>query len=269
MPAEKDLDPSGSLEEYIGDQVRQGRKEKGMTQRDLAGKVFSSTTRISEIESGDPPDRELARKLGNVLDLGDSLVNLVRILEGENVRDYAKPYLRRLSGVTMLHEFSTGVPGLLQTDAYVRGALQAGLAGEAAQIDDYVADRLERQKLLDQESPPWTMFVLDEAALHRETGGKAAMREQIAHLMAMSERPSVNIQVLPIKGVPVASTFTIITLATGARGAYSEGFSTGNYTEEQGEVLRFQRVYDLLQADALSVKASLEVMRTILKEHDD
>ncbi|MFJ7127385.1 helix-turn-helix domain-containing protein [Streptomyces sp. NPDC098101] len=271
MPGPQDLDPGDSIEQYLGNMVREARLELGRewTQTYLAGKVFSSTTRISEIERGeDPPDRDLAKKLEVVLQLPpDSLVNLVKIVSQQSVRDYAKTYLRRQLEATAIHEFSIVVPGLLQTADYARGAMEAGLAGDATQIDDFVRRRLERQAVLEQPDPPWMMIVLDEACLRRETGGKRAMREQIEHLMAMCERPNVNIQVLPMRCVPLAGSFTLLTLPKGGRGAYREGFSTGNYTEEPAEVMRFQRVYDLLQQDALGVRVSLELMRSIAKEH--
>lgn len=273
MPGAKDLDPGDSIEQYLGSMVREARLALGRewTQAYLATKVFSSGSRISEIERGeDPPDRDLAKKLELVLRLPPgSVVNLVKILTDQNVRDYAKTYMRRQLEATAIHEFSIVVPGLLQTADYARAAMEEGLAGDSARIDAFVARRLERQTVLDRPDPPWMMTVLDEACLRRDFGGGGVMRGQIEHLLAMCERPHVNIQVLPMKGTPVPGSVALLTLPRGERGAYTEGFSTGNYTEEPAEVMRFQRVYDLLQQGALGVRASLELMRAIAKEHDD
>ncbi|MCX5392818.1 helix-turn-helix transcriptional regulator [Streptomyces sp. NBC_00094] len=94
MPGAQDLDPGDSIEQYLGNAVREARLALGRewTQAYLASKVFSSGTRISEIERGEePPDRDLAKKLEVVLQLPpDSLVNLVKILSQQSVRDYAK-----------------------------------------------------------------------------------------------------------------------------------------------------------------------------------
>ncbi|GHG18925.1 helix-turn-helix domain-containing protein [Streptomyces zaomyceticus] len=273
MPGAKDLDPGDSVEQYLGNVVREARLALGRewTQAYVGGKVFSSGSRLSAIELGeDPPDRDLARKLEVVLRLpAGTLVNLVKILTEQNVRDYAKTYMRRQLEATAMHEFSIVVPGLLQTDGYARAVMGAGLAGDPAQIGDYARRRLERQAVLDRPDPPWMMIVLDEACLRRDMGGGQVMREQIEHLLAMCERPHVNVQVLPMKGEPVPGSLALLTLPKGERGAYTEGFSTGNYTEEPREVMRFQRVYDLLQQGALGVRASLDLMRAIAKEHDD
>ncbi|MFD8018893.1 Scr1 family TA system antitoxin-like transcriptional regulator [Streptomyces lavendulae] len=276
MPGAKELDPGGSLEEYIGDLVREARRkmlnEKGVrwTQQELAIAVFTNDTRISEVERGeDPPDLELARKLEATLKMPyGALTNLVRILRQENVRDYAKPYIRHRSEATAIHEFSIGIPGLLQTAGYARGAMEAGLAGDEAQIEDFVSARMDHRKLLDKASPPWLVAIIDEAALRRETGGKDAMREQLAHLIEMGKRRTVNIQVLPAQGVAVAGSFTLLTRKSGTRTAYTEGFNTGSYVEDQAEVLRFQRVYDLLQQSALSTRDSTELMRAVAKDHE-
>ncbi|MFE0640928.1 Scr1 family TA system antitoxin-like transcriptional regulator [Streptomyces sp. NPDC058877] len=273
MPGAKELDPGDSVEQYLGNMVREARLALGRdwTQAHLAAKVFSSGSRISEIERGeDPPDRDLAKKLEIVLRLPPgALVHLVKILTDQNVRDYAKTYMRRQLEATAIHEFSIVVPGLLQTAGYARAVMEAGLAGDPTQISGFVDRRLERQAVLDQSDPPWMMIVLDEASLRRDLGGAPVMREQIEHLLTMGERPNVNIQVLPLKGTPVPGSVALLTLPRGERGAYTEGFSTGNYTEEPAEVMRFQRVYDLLQQGALGVRASTELMRAIAKEHDD
>ncbi|MFB7938497.1 Scr1 family TA system antitoxin-like transcriptional regulator [Streptomyces sp. NPDC056049] len=273
MPGPQDLEPGESIEQYLGNVVREARLALGRdwTQAYVAVKTFSSGTRISEIERGeDPPDRELARRLEIVLRLPPgTLVNLVRIRTERYVRDYAKLYLQRESDATAIHEFSLVVPGLLQTADYARAAMEAGLAGDPGQISAFVSRRLERQAILDRPEPPWMMTVIDEAALRRGIGGGHVMREQIEHLLTACERPQVNIQVLPMKSTPVAGSVALLTLPKGQRAAYTEGFSTGNYTEEPARVMRFQRVYDLLQQDALGVRASRELMCAIAKEHDD
>ncbi|MGW4053615.1 helix-turn-helix domain-containing protein [Streptomyces sp. NPDC004779] len=273
MPGPQDLEPGESIEQYLGNVVREARLALGRdwTQAYVAVKTFSSGTRISEIERGeDPPDRELARRLEIVLRLPPgTLVNLVRIRTERYVRDYAKLYMRRELEATAMHEFSIVVPGLLQTAGYARALMESGAAGDSAQIGAFVSRRLERQALLDRPDPPWMMTVIDEAALRRGIGGGRVMREQIEHLLTMCERPHVNLQVLPMRAAPVNGSLTLLTLPKGQRAAYVEGFSTGNYTEEPDRVMRVQRVYDLLQQDALSNRASVELMCAIAKEHDD
>lgn len=275
MPGAKDLDPGGSLEEYIGDQVREARLKlfdehgKRWTQAYLAGRVFSNQTRIGEVERGEEaPDLPLARKLEKTLKLPlGYLTNLVRILQQDNVRDYAKPFIRHRADATAIYEFRMGIPGLLQTPEYARGALQAGFAGDEAQIDVYVAARMEHRKLLDKPSPPWLVAMMDEASLRRVTGSRETMRKQLEYLLEMTERPSVNLLVLPAAAPAVSGSFTLLTRPTGERTAYTEGFNCGSYIEETAEVQRFQQVYDLLHQGTLSGAESQDLMRALVKDY--
>lgn len=40
-------------------------------------------------------------------------------------------------------------------------------------------------------------LVIDEAVLHREVGGAKVMHDQLVHLVEMSERPNVTVEVIP------------------------------------------------------------------------
>ncbi|CAM5335337.1 hypothetical protein SCALM49S_01622 [Streptomyces californicus] len=61
-----------------------------------------------------------------------------------------------------------------------------------------VALRLERQKALVSERAPTFHAVLDEAALRRPYGEREVMRAQLRHLIDMSERPNITLQVDPL-----------------------------------------------------------------------
>jgi hypothetical protein len=62
-------------------------------------------------------------------------------------------------------------------------------------------------------------FVLSESCLRRVVGDAAVMREQIDHLIALSRRPNVFLQVLPFdmpagRRAPVYRPFTLIRVPT-------------------------------------------------------
>lgn len=260
MPGANELDPAESLEAYIGNQVREARRAKGWSQTDLAAKVFSNKSRISEVENGEALDHALAAKLGVVLELGDSLTDLVRIREQETVRDYAKPYLAKQERAALIHTAGFIVPGLLQTPDYARELLLSGQAGETAHVDFYVDQRMARQKLWERENPPWMSVVLDEAALHRST------QAQLEKLLAVQEAPNITVQVLPFGARQyLTGTIAILTLPEGSRGVYTEGFYTGNYSEETAEVIRYQKFYDRVAASALTAEASTDRIEQALK----
>lgn len=98
-------------------------------------------------------------------------------------------------GATRIDSFDVMVPGLLQTEAYARAVIQGG----RIDVDpDRMAElRLKRQEVLTRPQPVRLWAVFDDKALQRTIGDAETRREQLDHLLAMSELPNVEIQVLP------------------------------------------------------------------------
>ena len=92
----------------------------------------------------------------------------------------------------------------------------------AKEVDNQVAvRRIRQQRLTSEDNPLELVAVIDEAALLREIGGPAVLREQLDHLIMMAELPSVTLQVLPLRTCPVFALdggFTLLGFA-GARRA--------------------------------------------------
>ncbi|WP_461018372.1 helix-turn-helix domain-containing protein [Streptomyces daliensis] len=254
------------MEEYLGGKVRDARVSHRWTQRELATKVFSSNSVISAIELGDEvPSRDLARKLGQVLDLGDDLVNLVKLLEVQQVKDYAREFLRKQLEATVMHEFSTNVPGLLQTEDYARLSMRAGVV---ADVEGAVRARMERQaRIWGRDDPPRMWAVLDEAALYRQMGAPDVARGQLAHLLAVQEQPHVTVQVLPNSAPGITGYLSLLTMPDGQRLAYSEGYATGQATAEPGELAVRQEVYDRLRSSALPAGASTVLIKEAMERN--
>jgi transcriptional regulator with XRE-family HTH domain len=86
------------------------------------------------------------------------------------------------------------IPGLLQTADYARSVIMLGNDDET---ERRVAVRMRRQKILHRRAAPTLWAVIDENALRRPVGGMKVLREQIEHLITISDMPNVRIQVLP------------------------------------------------------------------------
>lgn len=78
------------------------------------------------------------------------------------------------------------VPGLLQTEEYVRAIFIAHLSGDADDLEERVAARLARQTVQER-AKLWC--VLDEGVLRRGVGGSKVMRAQLEQLAALAEHP--------------------------------------------------------------------------------
>ncbi|UNS98610.1 helix-turn-helix transcriptional regulator [Streptomyces tubbatahanensis] len=266
MPPARELDPTASLAAFLGHKVRRERERRGWTQQHLGEQVFISRVRVTKIELGtDPPNPSLAGRFDRVLGLEGELENLAKVLQNDQVRDYARAYLARQLEAEAMHDLWIVIPGLLQTEDYAGALMREVQAGAPAEIERYVERRIARQAVWDRAAPPWMWAVIDAAVLGRVTGGRATMRGQLIRMREMCEIPQVNLQFLPSTATVIPGSISMLTLPNGDRGAYTEGFETGAYTEEPSGVARFQRVYDRLHANALSADASMNLLEKAIE----
>lgn len=264
----KELTPEKSVEDLLGSKIRKLRLARGWEITELAAKVFVSPGRISSIETAnDPPGRDLTLKLEQVLDAKGALLELQMLIRTEAFKNYAQRFLRDQAGARSIHEFSPGIPGLLQTADYARALMGLDVTDDPEGLEDAVVRRVERKEVFDRNNPPWLWVVLAEPALYQVHGSPEIMAEQIDHLLEMSERPYINIQVLPIDQPAVPGSISLLTLRDGTRTAYGEGVNTGTYYQEPEDVDRLQRIYDHVQAGALGIDASAQVMRDARRKH--
>jgi transcriptional regulator with XRE-family HTH domain len=85
------------------------------------------------------------------------------------------------------------VPGLLQTDGYMRAVL-AVEPYTTEQLDGLASARLERQAVI---GCAYLTAIIDQHVVHRLIGSASVMAEQCAHLAIMAERPDVALHMIP------------------------------------------------------------------------
>jgi transcriptional regulator with XRE-family HTH domain len=137
--------------------------------------------------------------------VGDRLRAMVRDLRAENRRvvvhrKNAPAFQRRVRDIEASTKHVTTfqptvIPGILQTEAYMR-VLTSGVDPEIA--DGVIAARLERQQLLGRPGHQWTQ-ILTAGALLWCAGSAATMIEQIDHIIDASHLDGVRIGVIPAR----------------------------------------------------------------------
>lgn len=156
------------------------------------------------------------------------------------------------------------IPGLLQTEAYMRAALSKHFRIDSENVEDIIATRLERQEVLFRQVPATAGFVLSESCLRRSFGGNAVMHEQMNHLDKLARRRNVRIQVLPFDasvsgGIPFSFSIMRIPAPTGApplEMVYVENLHDADYLDGVSEVADYADLWSRLTADALSLEQS-------------
>ncbi len=161
------------------------------------------------------------------------------------------------------------MPGLVQCESYIRALHEPEQPGEPGAeqitIEDSVQARLARQEILLGPQPPQFRAILSESCLRREYGGRTVMLEQLEHLLALSKRSNILIQVLPFTvtthGAGMEDRFTLVRVPSpGAAGdldmAIAESQGDIRYIDDKPAVTARETVWTRLSAAALSAEDS-------------
>lgn len=255
-----------------GEWLKAQREAAGLTQQELANAAIMTRSHIAHIEAGRRvPSKDDARRLDSALNTGDVLSNFLPQSDSA-VADRFEAARHLEQQATTIREFPASlVPGILQTEAYMRAVLHTATPRwSEEQCDRIVVTRLERAKILTAREAPVVWALLDEAVLRRPVGGREVMAEQIAHIVRLAENQRVRAHVLPYSSGahPLQqSMVTLMWFEDQPPVAYSEALYMARLHDSPTMVERFRTSYDLALSDALPLNDSLALMRAIAKEY--
>jgi transcriptional regulator with XRE-family HTH domain len=274
MPS-RDVDRAGTPLGVFGTELRFYRTEAGLSQAELAAKVYASHDVISKIETGErPPAEDLVSRLDAVpeLDTRGALTRLWgQLRKSLKYRAYPGwfdwPDKEATSTTLRSYELVT-VPGLLQTEDYARAVLRTRVKATDEEIEEMMAARMDRQTVLARDDPPMLWVILDESVLRRPVGGSHVMREQVNHLIDAAKRPNIVIQVIPTAvgaHEGFRGPFVIADFDNAPSAAYQDTALRGQTIEGADDVASLMVMWDTLKSEALSRSASLELMEEVAK----
>jgi hypothetical protein len=164
-------------------------------------------------------------------------------------------------------------PDLVQCEAYIRALFSAHGSDGDVTVEDWVQARLQRQEVLTRDHPVQYHVVLSESSLWREYGGVSVMREQINHMITLSKRENVLLQVLTFKerasGTQVATRpFIMVRVPSpGVAGPLELGYIQGEkeirYIDDKKALDAYEKAWRLLTSAALPAEDSRRFMRYI------
>jgi len=162
------------------------------------------------------------------------------------------------------------LPGLLQTEAYMRALMRSGRSSDPPQhIDRRVSLRLRRQGRLTS-SPTLTLVALiDESVVRRVIGGSEVMNEQLRHLIEVAQLPNVTLQILPFGAgehpfLGGSAALLEFRETTHPDVVYLEGLAGDLYEEQPSEVGRYRDEFDRLSVMALDHRLSLKMIEGLI-----
>ncbi|WP_262401880.1 helix-turn-helix domain-containing protein [Actinomadura sp. CNU-125] len=262
--------------------LRQLRKEAKKTREEAAKFASISPVTISRIEAAahNPKPGDIAM-LCKFYELGDKetdeLVALARQCrikgwwQHYDLPDAISSYTGLEEEVATVQQYSLDVvPGLLQTSPYVRALIDAELKAYSEEEAERMLEvRKKRWVRLEGDDPLKTWCVLNEDVLRRRVGGSKVMREQLHHLVALSRRENVEIQVLAFEAGahPAIANggFTILGFPEQLDPdvVYVE-LPLGNiYLEKPTEIATYTQLFNQLRARALGPNESRSLIAEI------
>ncbi len=173
---------------------------------------------------------------------------------------------------TALYNYESIVlPGLLQTAAYARavidGTADASLTSD--ELDAKVSARLGRQGILSRSKPPVLSVLIHEPALRLPVGGPEVMRRQLLHLVEMSERADISIDVVPLSAGPHAGldgSFIIMDMTGEPSVVYQES-KTRNAFLERDDLEIYRLAWKKITSVALGPDAARNTIVALADEY--
>ncbi|MFJ4829526.1 Scr1 family TA system antitoxin-like transcriptional regulator [Streptomyces sp. NPDC088747] len=264
----RELDPGASPLDYFGSELRRQREAAGLKQGELGDVIFCTGSLIGQVETAHKvPTRDFAERLDAALMTGGAFSRLIGLVLRSQLPSWFQQYAEMEARATYICTYQAQmVYGLLQTEGYARAVLATGMQGS---LDDLVAARMERQRILKRECPPLVLVVLDEAALHRPIGSRKIMRNQLAHLLGFLDQRWVRIQVLPFAAGEHASligAFNTLRFNDDPDLVYTEDLISGHMTANTETVREAALRYAALQGAALSVEDSAALITRVMED---
>ncbi|MFF2999636.1 helix-turn-helix domain-containing protein [Streptomyces sp. NPDC057950] len=270
----------------LGSHLRRLREARGITREAAGYSIRASESKISRMELGrvsfKTRDVEDLLTLYGINDEAER-TSLVSLAKEANVAGWWHSYSDVLpswfptyvgleGAAHLIRSYEVQfVHGLLQTESYAHAVVARGMKGaSAADIDRRVALRLERQKYLVSEKSPEFHIVLDEAALRRPYGDREVMRAQLQHLIEVSERPNVRLQVMPFSfggHSGESGSFTILSFPESDLSdvVYLEQLTSALYLDKREDVTQYEGALKQLQQDSPGPSESRDLLRGLLQ----
>jgi transcriptional regulator with XRE-family HTH domain len=275
-------DPS-ALRWLIGNELRQARLRAGKKQVEAGRVIGCSQTKINYLEIGrNQQQPEEVTELLRFFGADQSHIDRIASLAGRAdhatwwapFSDVVPDWHRTFVGLEGLAsaEFSYEplvLHGLLQTEDYTAALLVNHLRVATVDTERSVKLRMARQvRLVDDDDPLDFRAVIEEPILDRLVGGPHVMRVQLEHLLHLSERDNVTLQVMPLSVAVhdgLEGEFALLSFEEARSIGYVEFPDGAVYVQDQDQVSAYNQAAERMCSIAMSPGDSMELIRDRMK----
>ncbi|MFJ4188588.1 helix-turn-helix domain-containing protein [Kitasatospora sp. NPDC089509] len=273
--------PPSIRQRRLGAELRRLREQAGLSVTRAGELHGTQQSRISNIESGGYPVsadrvRSLARLYGCA---DDALIEALTRMTGGRTRGWWEEYREILpAGALDLAELehharsmriasAIHIPGLLQTPEHARALFRDVVPPlSPPEVEHLVSHRIKRQAVLYGEIPVPLSAVVHEAALRVGFGGADVARDQLEHLLAMSEQPHIDLRVIPFGtgSYPSSGAGIVYFTAEVARlDSVQVDGDRSEFIDTEPQLIKYRAVMERLETGALPTGASRDLVRRI------
>jgi hypothetical protein len=271
----------------VGAKLRRLRTDLGLSREEAAEAIRASEWKIHRLENGQVGFKErdlvdlLARYQVADPDEVEELLAMAREANAPGwwqrytdvLPQWFRAYVDLESAATLIRTYEGQlVPGLLQTDDYMRAVIHGAHLDESVEdVGRRVRLRMARQTLLTREHSPRLWAVVDEAALRRPVGGREVMRGQVERLIEAAKLPNVTLQVLGFDSGAhqgMVGSFSVLRFPDQDLPdiVYLEHLTSASYLSKPEEVDRYLHVMESICVRAAPPERTVELLEQILED---
>jgi transcriptional regulator with XRE-family HTH domain len=267
----------------VGGELRRWRNAANMNQRQVGESIGKSHVTIGRYERGElvPQPEDLSAMLA-VMDVPvesrEETLALARAANDSHWLAMGMPEQhRQLTALVDIESEALSistvspllVPGMLQTGAYVRSMMERGGVPKH-EIATRVAVRVGRRDAITRNSSPVHLNAfIGESVLHQVIGSPQTMLEQLDFLVEMSERPNVDLRVIPMNSdwhPGMDGPFSLAEFAEEDPVVHLENRISGLFLQEPAEVKVYQEAVDKVRDAAMSPDATSGLIANAIKK---
>ncbi|MFF0163301.1 helix-turn-helix domain-containing protein [Streptomyces sp. NPDC005263] len=269
----------------LGGELRRLREAAGLSAKEVAGLLNSSSTHMSQIEAGSSgiSEERLRRLAAHCACADEALVEALVAMAADRTRGWWEEYRGVLPPVfldvaelehhsTFLREVViTHVPGLMQTPDYAR-AVFGYMVPELppSELTPRVEHRMQRRKVLEGENAATYETVIHEAALRIRVADRKVARAQLLEVIRTIEEERATVRVVPFDtdgfagassammyiGGPIARLDTVL----------RDSPNGTAFVDTESQLERFRQLFHKVEKAALSPVASRDFIHHVAKE---
>lgn len=260
-------EPTDGLKAF-GAAVKSFRKRAGFTQEALAPEIGYSTHFLASIEQGRrfPPPRFVDQAEASLDAFGTLRLMVNQLSRQRGLASWFRRWAQLEQEALNLYTYECRlIPGLLQTEAYARALFASRVPLLSDQeLEEQVAARLERQRLLRERPNTDFSFIIEEYVIRR--GGAEATRGLIEHALETTSPRNIQLQIMPLtQGMHPGLDGPIQLLESPDNRwfGYCEGQESGQFVADPKVTSTLQMRYAKLRSQALTPEDSVRLLERL------